>query len=318
MADRLMIDLKRVKAINESYMKERWLRMNWRKNYRDKIAAKAKFRQDEIDEARQHWGGRTEIAEVLHNVEDDTANTSTDHQNGINQSADRINIVIPTESQNTRTDVVSTISSHQSRCKSARVPRSSGPELSISSKTPVRQQRSSARSIDQSQKQSVQTVECSVQNLDSSTSGLEMPLVIKPVDILREKVDSSRSSRRSSRTMTRRSKSAMPNMHRQKGEESFMLSGKQISLVDRESAWTHAVKVNQTTPSASQTFLNLRNRIDPEIKYDFPHLSSYKYGWRLSDTIKQYKPPTYGRSQQINSTFYRSNGAFTGNHKLYN
>ena len=34
MSDRLMIDLKQIGAIQENYLKERWIRMNWRKNYR--------------------------------------------------------------------------------------------------------------------------------------------------------------------------------------------------------------------------------------------------------------------------------------------
>jgi len=40
MSDRLMIDLKQIGAIQENYLKERWIRMNWRKNYRLKQKTK--------------------------------------------------------------------------------------------------------------------------------------------------------------------------------------------------------------------------------------------------------------------------------------
>ena len=49
------------------------------------------------------------------------------------------------------------------------------------------------------------------------------------------------------------------------------------------------VHVNKTTPEASKTYLNARKGVAPEQKYDFPHVSSFDYGWRLSDRIASYK-----------------------------
>jgi len=56
MSDRLMIDLKQIGAIQENYLKERWIRMNWRKNYRKQMAEKLKFRTEEIEEAKRVIG----------------------------------------------------------------------------------------------------------------------------------------------------------------------------------------------------------------------------------------------------------------------
>jgi len=58
-----------------------------------------------------------------------------------------------------------------------------------------------------------------------------------------------------------------------------------------------------------RTYLNLRNNVRPETKYNYPILSSWEYGWRLGDVIKieDLKNPEFGRSRIVADTFYRNN-----------
>ena len=57
-------------------------------------------------------------------------------------------------------------------------------------------------------------------------------------------------------------------------------------------------------------YLASRHKLDPDNKFNFPLLSSWEYGWRLSDVIRveDLKNPTHGRSRIIAETFYRNNG----------
>jgi len=55
----------------------------------------------------------------------------------------------------------------------------------------------------------------------------------------------------------------------------------------------------------------LRKRYDtiPEQKFSFPILSSWDYGWRLSDVIKKedIKKPPHGRTRVVEDTFFTRN-----------
>lgn len=55
-------------------------------------------------------------------------------------------------------------------------------------------------------------------------------------------------------------------------------------------------------------YLQKRKLKNPEVKYEFPITSSWEYGWRLDDCVKQQKSPSYGRTRVIRDTFYRPNG----------
>jgi len=56
-------------------------------------------------------------------------------------------------------------------------------------------------------------------------------------------------------------------------------------------------------------YLKTRNSLRPEVKYQFPIVSSWEYGWRLEDVIKveEMKNPEFGRSRIVADTFYRNN-----------
>lgn len=55
-------------------------------------------------------------------------------------------------------------------------------------------------------------------------------------------------------------------------------------------------------------YLQQRKQKRPEVKYEFPITSSWEYGWRLDDAVKQQKSPSFGRTRVIRDTFYRPNG----------
>ncbi len=57
-------------------------------------------------------------------------------------------------------------------------------------------------------------------------------------------------------------------------------------------------------------YLNQRHRVIPEDKFQFPVLSSWDYGWRLSDVIQKddIKKPEYGRTRIVADTFYTRTG----------
>ena len=57
-------------------------------------------------------------------------------------------------------------------------------------------------------------------------------------------------------------------------------------------------------------YLKYRKNLAPEEKFEFPLVSSWEYGWRLSDVVKKedIKKPPFGRTQKIRDTFYTRNG----------
>ncbi|XP_045165356.2 protein ATP6V1FNB-like [Mercenaria mercenaria] len=57
-------------------------------------------------------------------------------------------------------------------------------------------------------------------------------------------------------------------------------------------------------------YLEKRNEKNPEDKFSFPLLSSWEYGWRLGDVIKQddFKAPDNGRNRIVADTFYTRTG----------
>ncbi|XP_074646603.1 protein SPMIP1-like [Tubulanus polymorphus] len=58
-----------------------------------------------------------------------------------------------------------------------------------------------------------------------------------------------------------------------------------------------------------QQYLNRRTEKIPEKKYEFPVVSSWEYGWGLSDVKKDdIKKPQHGRTRVIDDTFYNRNG----------
>jgi len=56
-------------------------------------------------------------------------------------------------------------------------------------------------------------------------------------------------------------------------------------------------------------YLKTRHSLRPEVKYQYPIVSSWEYGWRLGDVIKvdELKNPEFGRSRIVAETFYRNN-----------
>ena len=57
-------------------------------------------------------------------------------------------------------------------------------------------------------------------------------------------------------------------------------------------------------------YLQIRKLKKPETKYDFPITSSWEYGWRLDDVVKEFRAPAFGRSRIVKDSFYRTNGIF--------
>ncbi|XP_073420011.1 protein SPMIP1 [Dendrobates tinctorius] len=55
-------------------------------------------------------------------------------------------------------------------------------------------------------------------------------------------------------------------------------------------------------------YLKVRKRLGPEEKYPHPILSSWDYGWRLGDVVKDFQTPIHGRSRIVKDTFYSRNG----------
>jgi len=137
---------------------------------------------------------------------------------------------------------------------------------------------------------------------------------LKPTEIIRQQINSaSKTGRRSSKDYPTRPKST----HYSAKGSNMVLSGTQISLNDRQNLWKSSAKMNLNSPRTTKTFLRARTTLGPEDKYEYPFVSSFNYGWRLNDHIKEYKPADHGRSQLIQSTFYRGNTAFMAPHSLY-
>lgn len=57
-------------------------------------------------------------------------------------------------------------------------------------------------------------------------------------------------------------------------------------------------------------YLQMRKLKKPEMKYEVPLTSSWEYGWRLNDVVKEFRAPTYGRSRIVKDSFFRTNGIF--------
>ncbi|XP_063283631.1 protein SPMIP1-like [Pelobates fuscus] len=55
-------------------------------------------------------------------------------------------------------------------------------------------------------------------------------------------------------------------------------------------------------------YLKRRKEFAPELKYPHPVLSSWDYGWRLDDVVKEFRIPIHGRSKMVRDTFYSRNG----------
>ncbi|XP_043934726.1 protein ATP6V1FNB-like [Protopterus annectens] len=57
-------------------------------------------------------------------------------------------------------------------------------------------------------------------------------------------------------------------------------------------------------------YLQRRKQKGPEEKFEYPLLSSWIYGWRLGDVVKEMRTPAHGRSRIVKDTFYKRNGVF--------
>ncbi|XP_075040217.1 protein SPMIP1 [Mixophyes fleayi] len=55
-------------------------------------------------------------------------------------------------------------------------------------------------------------------------------------------------------------------------------------------------------------YLKKRKQFGPEEKYPYPLLSSWDYGWRLGEEVKEFQAPIHGRSRIVKDTFYSRNG----------
>ncbi|CAK8689142.1 protein SPMIP1-like [Clavelina lepadiformis] len=55
-------------------------------------------------------------------------------------------------------------------------------------------------------------------------------------------------------------------------------------------------------------YLQARTFKKPEEKYDYPLTTSWEYGWRLDDVVKEFRTPQFGRSRIVRDTFFRRNG----------
>ena len=58
-------------------------------------------------------------------------------------------------------------------------------------------------------------------------------------------------------------------------------------------------------------YMKARKAENPEEKYDFKMLTSFDYGWKLSEVQgSEYKTPANGRTKIVEDTFHRRNGVF--------
>ncbi|CAG5103336.1 Oidioi.mRNA.OKI2018_I69.chr1.g725.t1.cds [Oikopleura dioica] len=55
-------------------------------------------------------------------------------------------------------------------------------------------------------------------------------------------------------------------------------------------------------------YLASRKMLAPQDKYNYQALSSWDYGWDVSDALKFHKPSPFARKMIVNQTFYRRNG----------
>ena len=57
-------------------------------------------------------------------------------------------------------------------------------------------------------------------------------------------------------------------------------------------------------------YLNARQEMSPEHKYQYPLSTTMEYGWKLAHSGQEYRTPAHARSKTIEDSFYRPNGAF--------
>ena len=57
-------------------------------------------------------------------------------------------------------------------------------------------------------------------------------------------------------------------------------------------------------------YMKARKVDNPEDKYDYPLVTSFDYGWKLSEVATVYKTPANGRTKIVEDTFHRRNGIF--------
>ncbi|XP_068109844.1 protein SPMIP1 [Hyperolius riggenbachi] len=58
-------------------------------------------------------------------------------------------------------------------------------------------------------------------------------------------------------------------------------------------------------------YLKTRKQYGPAEKYPHQILSSWDYGWRMGDMMKEFKSPVHGRSRIVKDTFYSRNGVMS-------
>ncbi|XP_053544953.1 protein ATP6V1FNB [Bombina bombina] len=96
-------------------------------------------------------------------------------------------------------------------------------------------------------------------------------------------------------------------------EESHAHPGKE-TLVEMRPATPHASHALYDGFSKEgkgrYMYLRMRKQLGPEEKYPHPILSSWDYGWRLGEVVKEFKFPIHGRSKIVRDTFYSRNGIY--------
>ncbi|XP_029103858.1 uncharacterized protein LOC114909366 [Scleropages formosus] len=87
----------------------------------------------------------------------------------------------------------------------------------------------------------------------------------------------------------------------------------EISLMRPVSPGSKELLNEGLSTQGSGRTLYLRRRLEknPEEKYPHPELSSWEYGWRLGDYVKEFRCPANGRSGIVRDTFYARNGIFS-------
>lgn len=309
-----MIDLRQIGAIQESYLKERWIRMNWRKNYRKQMAEKLKFRTEEIEEAKRIMNSETAVDPPVDKelpADHKFENSILEDIENSRPNSQAISIKIPTEKSSSPDPDTKPPTITSNRPPTAVV-------KCVSSRNSVRTaSRASARTVHE---ESANPEKKQISQQSERLHRLQSPKVVipganlKPTETIRQQLDSASQSKRRFSKEIQRPKST----HISSGNNrNMVLSGTQISLNNREALWKNSVGVNKNSPRTTRTYLRARTALGPEQKYDYPYVSSYNYGWRLNDHIKEYRPSDHGRSQIIQSTFYRGNTAFMEPHKLY-
>jgi len=55
------------------------------------------------------------------------------------------------------------------------------------------------------------------------------------------------------------------------------------------------------------SYMHDRYNISPESRFTFPLISSWQYGWKVTDEVGSYHKPRYGRTAKIDESFYSRN-----------